>query len=36
MNKHLWDKNSHGFWLGVCVYISASAGWLMEHFHLLS
>jgi hypothetical protein len=36
MTKPIWHKDSFGFWLGVCIYASASAGWLMVHFGLLS
>ncbi len=30
--KPLWHKDSYGFWLAVCIAISALAGWLMVHF----
>ena len=30
-NKPLWEKNSRGFWLTVCLMLSAVAGWLMFH-----
>jgi hypothetical protein len=36
MTKPFWDKNSYGFWLAVCVEISASAGWLMVHFRVVT
>lgn len=36
MTKPVWHKNSYGFWLAACIYISATAGWLMVHFQLLS
>jgi hypothetical protein len=36
MTKPVWHKNSYGFWLAACIYISATAGWLMMHFQLLS
>ena len=35
MNKHMWNKDSFGFWLAVCIYLSASAGWLMVHFQIV-
>jgi hypothetical protein len=35
MNKHMWHKDSFGFWLAVCIYLSASAGWLMVHFQII-
>lgn len=35
MNKHIWNKDSVGFWLAVCIYLSASVGWLMVHFHIV-
>lgn len=36
MNKHIWHKDSTGFWLAVCVYLSAFVGWLMVHFQIVS
>lgn len=35
MNKHIWHKDSIGFWFSVCVYFSASVGWLMVHFQIV-
>ena len=34
-NKPFWGKNSRGFWLIVCLLISAVAGWLMFHVGIL-
>jgi hypothetical protein len=34
-NKPLWGKNSRGFWLTICLMLSAVAGWLMFHAGLL-
>jgi len=36
MNKRIWHKDSIGFWLTVCVCLSALAGWLMMHFQIIS
>lgn len=33
--KPVWEKNSRGFWLAVCLVLSALAGWLMFHLGLL-
>lgn len=33
--KPAWDKNSRGFWLAVCLVLSALAGWLMFHLNIL-
>ena len=35
MKKSVWHRDAYGFWLAVCVYISATAGWLMVHFQLV-
>ncbi|HEY3520972.1 MAG TPA: hypothetical protein VGK80_08015 [Rhodanobacteraceae bacterium] len=29
------NRNSRGFWLAVCLLLSAVAGWLMFHFGIL-
>jgi hypothetical protein len=34
-NKPAWEKNSRGFWLTVCLLLSAVAGWLMFHLGIL-
>lgn len=34
-NKPFWGKNSRGFWLLVCLTISAVAGWLMFRMNIL-
>lgn len=34
-NKPFWGKNSRGFWLIVCLMISALAGWVMFHMDIL-
>jgi len=34
-NKPFWGKNSPGFWLIVCLTISALAGWVMFHVDIL-
>jgi hypothetical protein len=34
-NKPFWGKNSRGFWLIVCLTISAVAGWLMFQMGIL-
>ncbi|MEW9570449.1 hypothetical protein ABQJ54_01650 [Rhodanobacter sp. Si-c] len=34
-NKPFWGKNSRGFWLIVCLMISAVAGWLMFQMGIL-
>jgi len=33
--KPAWEKNSRGFWLAVCLVLSALAGWLMFHLNIL-
>jgi hypothetical protein len=33
--KPVWEKNSRGFWLAVCLTLSAMAGWLMFHAGVL-
>jgi hypothetical protein len=33
--KPVWEKNSRGFWLAVCLVVSTFAGWLMFHLGLL-
>lgn len=33
--KPFWEKNSRGFWLIVCLTISALAGWVMFHMDVL-
>jgi hypothetical protein len=33
--KPFWEKNSRGFWLIVCLAISALAGWVMFHLDIL-
>lgn len=33
--KPAWEKNSRGFWLAVCLILSALAGWLMFHLNIL-
>jgi hypothetical protein len=34
-NKPFWGKNSRGFWLTVCLMLSAVAGWLMFQLGVL-
>ena len=34
-NKPVWEKNSRGFWLTVCLMLSAVAGWVMFHLGIL-
>lgn len=34
--KPYWGKNSRGFWLVVCLAISALAGWLMFRVGLIT
>jgi hypothetical protein len=34
-NKPVWEKNSRGFWLTVCLMLSAVVGWLMFHWGIL-
>ena len=34
-NGPFWGKNSPGFWLIVCLTISALAGWVMFHVDIL-
>lgn len=34
-NKPFWGRNSRGFWLTVCLTISAVAGWLMFQMGIL-
>ena len=34
-NKPFWGKNSRGFWLIVCLTISAVAGWAMFQMDIL-
>lgn len=33
--KPVWEKNSRGFWLTVCLMLGAVAGWLMFHLGVL-
>lgn len=33
--KPVWEKNSRGFWLAVCLVLSTLAGWVMFHLGLL-
>jgi hypothetical protein len=35
MNKHIWHKNSFGFWFAFCICLSAYVGWLMMHFKII-
>ncbi|WP_189339692.1 hypothetical protein [Rhodanobacter denitrificans] len=34
-NKPFWGKNSRGFWLAVCLMLSAVAGWMMFQLDIL-
>lgn len=34
-NKPFWGKNSRGFWLTVCLMLSALAGWMMFYLKIL-
>lgn len=35
MNHPIWDKNSHGLWLGVCIVISIAFGLVCRFTNLL-